>query len=119
MKNRDAYDDLMSGIQETQGKLDFFELTHPNIIASLATVYSETISKLGPRVMVKGDQNHLGNPDNASKIRALLLAATRAALLWDQSGGSRWKLLFERSKMQKQAEQLLSQIASSTPEINV
>lgn len=111
MKNREVYDELMKGIQEAQGKLEFFELTHPNIIASLAKTYTQTISKLGPRIMIKGDQSALAVPDNASKIRALLLAATRAALLWDQAGGGRWKLLFERSKMQKQADQLLAEIA--------
>jgi high frequency lysogenization protein len=90
MQNNDVFDELMQGIQEAQGKLEFFDLTHPNIIASLAKTYSETIGKLGPRIMVKGEQTHLGNPENASKIRALLLAAIRAALLWDQAGGGRW-----------------------------
>jgi len=110
MQNSGLFGGLMKGIQEAQGKLEFFELTHTNIIASLAKTYSETIGKLGPRIMVKGNQTHLGNLDNASKIRALLLAAIRAALLWEQAGGGRWKLLFERSKLQKQAEQFLGQI---------
>lgn len=110
MQNREIYEGLMKGIQEAQGKLEFFELIHPNIIASLAKTYSETIGKLGPRIMVKGNQTYLGHLDNASKIRALLLAAIRAALLWEQAGGGRWKLLFERSKLQKQAEQLLNKV---------
>jgi len=37
----------------------------------------------------------------------LLLAGIRAALLWSQAGGTRWKLLFERGKMQREAEALL------------
>lgn len=113
MKNEEVLQELMQRITETQEKLEFFDLTHANIIASLADTYSETISKLGPRIMVKGNQTYLGNPDNASKIRALLLAGIRAALLWDQAGGGRWKLLFERSKMQKYADQLLSQISAN------
>lgn len=116
MKNKKVYNNLMSGIKDAQSKLEFFDLTHPNIIANLAETYSETISQLAPRIMIKGNQTYLGNPDNASKIRALLLAAIRAALLWDQAGGSRWKLLFERSKMQKEAEQLFTQIKSSKSE---
>lgn len=115
MKNDKIFNDLMEGIKNAQSKLEFFDLTHPNIIANLAETYSETISRLGPRIMIKGDQTYLGNPDNASKIRALLLGAIRAALLWDQAGGGRWKLLFERSKMQKEAEQLLAKIASAKP----
>jgi high frequency lysogenization protein len=110
MQNRDIYNKLMQGILGAQEKQGFFELTHPNIIASLAQTYSDTIGKLGPRIMVKGNQTHLGNPDTASKIRALLLAAIRAALLWEQAEGGRWKLLFERSKMQKQAKLLLKDI---------
>jgi high frequency lysogenization protein len=113
MQNKDIYDELMQGIVSAQEKQGFFELTHPNIIASLAKTYSDTIGKLGPRIMVKGNQTHLGNPDTASKIRALLLAAIRAALLWEQAEGGRWKLLFERSKMQKQATLLLKDMPNS------
>jgi high frequency lysogenization protein len=113
MKNQGIFEELMKGIQEAQGKLAFFELTHPNLIANLAKTYAETIGKLGPRIMVKGNQTYLGNPDNAAKIRALLLAAIRAALLWEQAEGGRWKLLFERTKLQTQANQLLKQIAEN------
>lgn len=107
----DVFEQLIKGIEETQKQLTFFdEVAHPTIIAKLAEIYSETISKLGPRIMVKGDQNYLADPDNAAKIRTLLLAGIRAALLWQQAGGDRWKLLFSRGKMQKQAEQLLKDI---------
>jgi high frequency lysogenization protein len=57
--------------------------------------------------MIKGDQNYLANPENASKIRALLLAGVRAALLWRQAGGNRWKLIFSRGAMQKEAQLFL------------
>ena len=82
-------------------------MTHPNMIARLAEIYSNSISQLGPRIMIKGDQSHLANPDNAAKIRALLLAGVRAALLWRQAGGSRWNLIFARGAMQKEAQQFL------------
>jgi len=42
-----------------------------------------------------------------------LLAGIRAALLWRQAGGTRWKLLLERGKLQQQADTFLSQIKSS------
>jgi len=108
--NPEVFQKLLSGIQDTQKKLEFFDVTHENITAALADIYANTISTLGPKIMVKGDQSHLANPKNASKIRALLLAGIRAALLWRQAGGSRWKLLFERGKLQKQADALLLQI---------
>ncbi|HRJ53560.1 MAG TPA: high frequency lysogenization protein HflD [Candidatus Thiothrix moscowensis] len=98
---------LLKNIENAQQQLDFFGMTHPNMIARLAEIYSNTVSKIGPRIMIKGDQNHLSNPENAARIRALLLAGVRAALLWRQAGGSRWKLIFSRGVMQKEAQGLL------------
>ncbi len=108
--NPAVFEDVIKGIQDTQKKLEFFDKDHENITASLANIYANTISNIGPKIMVKGDQAHLANPNNASKIRALLLAGIRAALLWRQAGGSRWKLLLERGKLQKQADSFLSQL---------
>jgi high frequency lysogenization protein len=108
--NPAVFDDVIKGIQDTQKKLDFFDKNHENITASLADIYANTISNIGPKIMIKGDQTHLANPKNASKIRALLLAGIRAALLWRQAGGNRWKLLLERGKLQKQADSFLAQL---------
>ena len=103
----DMFQSLLKNIENAQQQLDFFAMTHPNMVARLAEIYTTTISKLGPRIMIKGDQSHLANPENAAKIRALLLAGVRAALLWRQAGGSRWKLIFARGAMQKEAQDLL------------
>ena len=111
-KNQAMFEQLLEGIQDTQKKLEFFDSEHENITASLADIYANTVSKIGPKIMVKGEQSHLANPKNAAKIRALLLAGVRAALLWRQAGGNRWKLLFERGKLQKQADNFLKQINS-------
>ncbi len=104
-----VFEDVIKGIQDTQKKLEFFNNDHENITASLADIYANTISNIGPKIMIKGDQTHLANPKNAAKIRALLLSGIRAALLWRQAGGNRWKLLLERGKLQKQADTFLSQ----------
>ncbi|MDX1397057.1 MAG: DUF489 family protein [Oceanospirillum sp.] len=36
---------------------------------------------------------------NAEKVRALLFAGIRSAILWHQLGGRRWKLLLGRKKI--------------------
>jgi len=109
-KNPEVFEQVLEGIKDTQKKLEFFDIGHENITASLADIYANTISNIGPKIMVKGEQTHLANPGNASKIRALLLAGIRAALLWRQAGGNRWKLLLERGKLQKQADAFLIQL---------
>lgn len=109
----DMFNALLRGIEDAQQQLDFFDKTHPNMIARLAELYSNTISKVGPRIIIKGDQNHLSIQDNAARIRTLLLAGIRAALLWRQAGGSRWKLIFSRGSMQKEAQALLHEIRLS------
>lgn len=105
--NQTTFRTVLQGIESAQQQLEFFSLTHPNMIARLAELYTQTISKIGPRIIIKGEQQHLSNPDNAAKIRVLLFAGIRAALLWRQAGGDRWKLLFSRGKLQAEAQQLL------------
>lgn len=106
---------LIQGIEDTQKQLEFFEINHPNVCARLAELYTKTISKLGPRIIIKGEQSYLSSPENAAKIRVLLLAGIRAALLWRQSGGNRWKLLLSRGKLQKEARTLLRSLPNDAP----
>lgn len=101
------FERLVKGIEEIERQSQHFGPTDETIINHLAEIYAETISNMAPRIMVKGDQNHLGKKENATKIRALLLAGIRAAVLWRQAGGNRWKLILERGKMQRQSEAFL------------
>jgi high frequency lysogenization protein len=57
--------------------------------------------------MVRGEPVYLQNPDNQNRIRALLLAGVRAAWLWRQVGGSRWKILFARKRLLAAADEYL------------
>ena len=98
---------LADGIEKARAQAEHFTQTHTNVIASLAGLYSDTISTLTPRIIVSGEQGHLSNPENANKVRALLLAAIRSAVLWRQCGGSRLQLIFGRNKMMHEAENLL------------
>ncbi|HHS99687.1 MAG TPA: lysogenization regulator HflD [Thiomicrospira sp.] len=79
---------------------------HENVIASIARAYSENVSTISPRIMVNGQDGHLKNPRIANKIRSLLLAGIRSALLWYQVGGSRWGLIWSRKKYLQTAQAL-------------
>ncbi len=99
---------ISAGVEKARGQSAHFDITHTNIIASLASCYLDTISTLKPRIVVAGAQGHLSNPDNANKVRTLLLAAIRSAVLWRQCGGNRWQLFFSRRKLFKSAQELLA-----------
>ncbi len=98
---------LSDGISSTTERLEHYPLLHANILAGMAGLYSETISTLQPRIMVQGEPLHLQNPENINRIRALLLAGIRAAMLWRQCGGGRFQILFGRRKQLRLAHALL------------
>ena len=104
---------IREGIAAAGDKLDYFPLTHDNIIASLAELYTNTISTLSPRIMVNGQPNHLERAENANRIRALLLAGIRAAWLWQQSGGGRLTLLLRRKVLLAEARRLLDALEAT------
>lgn len=81
---------------------------HPSVISNLASLYQETISTFSFRIQVGGDPRHLQNAENAAKIRSLLLAGIRAAMLWRQVGGKRWHLFFFKSRVRPSLKKILS-----------
>ncbi len=95
------------GIEKARKQMEHYPLPHTNLIASLAEIYSNTVSTLTPRIIVSGEQGHLANPENASLVRALLLAAMRSAVLWSQCGGRRWQILLQRRHFMEEATRLL------------
>ncbi len=108
-KQPDMLQKVAAGIQRAEGQSEHFSLTHENVIASLAGTYVDTISTLTPRIMVTGEHGYLSHPDVANKVRALLLAAIRSAVLWRQCGGGRMQLLFGRRALLVEAQRLLAE----------
>ncbi len=99
LKDQAMLKQLSDGIDKAQGQVEHFGIDHSNIYASLGGLYSDTISQLNPRIMVAGEPEYLNNPDNANKVRTFLLGSIRAAVLWQQLGGSRWQLLLKRKQI--------------------
>lgn len=69
---------------------------HENVLARLSEAYLQTVSNLQPRVMVHGSPLHLQQERTVQHIRALLLAAIRAAAMWRHVGGNGWRLFWRR-----------------------
>lgn len=119
-KNTDMLNTMGKRIDETKEKARYFNpeaenpldnpssFTHSNVIANVASLYQDTISSFSFRIQVGGDPRHLQNAENAARIRALLLAGIRAAMLWRQVGGKRWHLLFFRSRLRPSLKKIMA-----------
>ncbi len=112
-RRRPMLAEIARGLEQTAARLDHFPMSHSNITAGLAGIYSQTISTLQPRIMVQGEPLYLQNPENVNRIRALLLAGIRSALLWRQCGGGRLQVLLRRSRLSQAARTLLQEARSS------
>ncbi|MGC8119210.1 high frequency lysogenization protein HflD [Marinobacter sp. VGCF2001] len=94
-------------IDQARHTASHFGYSHGNLLGNLASIYADTISTYRLRIQVTGNPQILQRSENADKVRALLLAGIRSAVLWRQSGGHRWQLLFKRKKVVNHARELL------------
>ena len=109
-KNSTKLQELGERIVQCQRQLVHYEINSETLISSLASIYSDIISPLGTPIQVAGNPEILKIPTNQHKIRALLLAGIRSAVLWRQVGGKRRNILFARSKLVECAQTLLKQL---------
>lgn len=107
MADQRLSDSLSNGLLDIERRSVEFDLPRAGIISKIDGLYQETVSHLNPRILVRGEQNHLLNDDTAARIRTLLLAGIRSAVLWRQLGGNKWKLFLARKKYVVTARQLL------------
>jgi high frequency lysogenization protein len=110
-RRRDVLDALRNGIETiaaSDAASDPIDATEP-----LARLYSETLSTLRPRILVEGNPRFLNNPATVDRIRALLMAAVRATVLWRQLGGSQLRLFFRHRQYAMMARGLLAQCTLS------
>lgn len=106
-KKNAKLNELGNRIEQCQRQLAHFDINSETIISSLASIYSDIISPLGTPIQVAGNPEILKQTVNQHKIRALLLAGIRSAVLWRQIGGKRRTILFSRAKIVACAEQLI------------
>ncbi len=75
----------------------------------LSGLYQDTLSQLKFRIQVQGNMQYLTQSQISDKIRALLFAGFRAAVLWRQLGGSKWQIILKRSELEHISQQFLDQ----------
>ncbi|MBL4582123.1 MAG: high frequency lysogenization protein HflD [Gammaproteobacteria bacterium] len=79
----------------------------------IAALYQDTISTLAQRIQVQGQADYLQNEYVSNRVRSLLLAGIRSAVLWHQLGGRRWRLIFYRKRVQETASRLRRRLLTS------
>ncbi|MBS8241616.1 lysogenization regulator HflD [Marinobacter lipolyticus] len=105
-RNKDMMSVLGSRIDQARHTASHFGYLHSNLIANLASIYTDTISTFRMRIQVTGDPATLQREENAARVRTLLLAGIRSAVLWRQSGGRRWQLVISRRRVIATAKEL-------------
>lgn len=109
-KNKPMLDTIGKRLEQARNQVEHFGVAHENVIANLASIYTETVSTFPFRIQVAGEYQYLQQKRVADQVRVLLLAAVRAATLWRQIGGSRIQLVFYRARVLAAAEHLLRKI---------
>jgi high frequency lysogenization protein len=109
-KTMAALGERISNIQRQQLHLD---ITDSQMVSNLASIYTDVVSPVTRKIQVAGDPEILKRTDTQHRVRAILLAGVRAAVLWRQLGGKRRHILFNRQQILDNAEHILNNI--STP----
>ncbi|MAR92821.1 MAG: high frequency lysogenization protein HflD [Pseudomonadota bacterium] len=105
---------LRSRLEQVSNQLPHFDgVTSDAVVTKLNDIYLDTLAKFKFRIQVNGDPTHLQRNENAARIRAILLAGIRSAMLWRQLGGSRLQFAFGRGRLIRALEQLQQEITLS------
>lgn len=115
-KNPIMVNQLKTGIERAASQAEYFSSLHDNVMANLASLYTDTLSTFSFRIYITGLPLYLNQSRHMNKIRTLLLAGIRSAVLWNQLGGRRWQLVISRSSIVETAQGLLEQQALSLQE---
>lgn len=105
-KNEKVMSDVHENLQEIGLLSKELGATHPDVLAKLGKLYADKVSPLGQKIMVQGNPVYLAQSQVVAEVRAALLAAVRAAVLWRQVGGSYWDFFLSRGKMTLAAREI-------------
>lgn len=100
-------DQVQTGLRQSQRQAEFSGLQSDAIALSIGDLYLNTLSKLGSRIQIKGNQDILVQDTVAARIRTMLFSAVRYATLWHQIGGSTRQFVMSKKTMLTLCEEQL------------
>jgi len=92
---------IADGILNAKHQAEHFSPSHDNVIANVAGLYTDVISTMRSRIQITGNALYLSQPAVAQRVRCLLFVGIRSAFLWQQLGGKRSHLLWQRKNLIK------------------
>lgn len=98
-RNNKALNELGERVSHVQRQLAHLDFENNQITTNLASIYTDILSPLATKIQVAGNPQNLSIEANQKRIRALLLAGVRAAVLWRQLGGKRRQILLNRKTL--------------------
>jgi len=99
--------ELAERIKHATVQRDFFLNEPDRTLESLSGIYLWLAHELKVDFKILGQSQYLLDHQRVNRIRALLLAGVRAAVLWQQLGGSAWHLWWRRKTYLHLSQQLL------------
>jgi high frequency lysogenization protein len=108
VQQKNIMDKISQGLYAIKNEFDISDLSNMTLLSRIADVYVGTISTIPPKVQVEGNREYLSQTDNTYRVRAMLFAGIRSAVLWRQLGGTRWKLFLNRRRILRSTESLIN-----------
>lgn len=112
-KNPGMLEVIHSRLVHTGYNKTHFSDDNAQLASSISGIYQDTVSTLKFRIQVNGNMQYLKQTSISDKIRTLLLAGIRSAMLWRQLGGTKWQIIFGRGEIEKYSKTLLDQMKNS------
>jgi high frequency lysogenization protein len=112
-KHSEMLNVIRSRLNHTQYNKTHFSDDESQLASAISGLYQDTISTLKFRIHVNGHEQYLKQESISNKIRTLLLAGIRSAMLWRQLGGTKWQIIFGRGDIEKTSQALLAEIKNA------
>jgi len=106
--DKQRLENLVNAITQLDKQRQTLVLNEDQLTERLAQIYMDHVSTLKRRIHILGNREILKQPQEVNRIRALLLAGIRSAILWQQVGGRLWHLWWKRQMIANQARDLLN-----------
>lgn len=106
-KNKIALKRLSNRLRVIKKNAILYIEKYDHLINDLSNIYLDIISNLGSRIKIVGTTSILDKIEVQNKLRSILLAGIRSAVLWRQVGGSRLQLIFFRNRFNIEVKRIL------------